>query len=63
VIALVRPLDLDSSSLWLHLPAAAASPVLLACLLAWRGGLTRLTGALLLGLYVVYVTAAVVVSV
>jgi cation:H+ antiporter len=62
VIALVRPLDLDSASRWFHLPVAVASPVLLVCLLAWRGSLGRAAGALLLGLYVVYVIAAVTVA-
>jgi cation:H+ antiporter len=63
VISLVHPLDLDSASRWLHVPVAAASPLLLACLLAWRGGLGRVTGALLLVLYAAYVAAAVIVSV
>jgi cation:H+ antiporter len=62
VIALVHPLDLDTASRWLHLPAAAASPVLLACVLAWRGGLGRSAGALLLVLYAGYVAAAVIVA-
>jgi cation:H+ antiporter len=62
VIALVRPLDLDSASRWLHLPVAAASPVFLVILLAWRGSLGRAAGALLLGLYVAYVAAAVIVA-
>jgi cation:H+ antiporter len=63
VIALVRPLDLDSASRWLHLPVAVASPVFLVFLLAWRGSLGRAAGALLVGLYVAYVIAAVIVSV
>jgi cation:H+ antiporter len=63
VIALVRPLELDSDSRWLHLPVAAASPMLLAGLLAWRGGLSRTTGALLLALYTGYVAASIAVSV
>jgi cation:H+ antiporter len=63
VIALVRPLDLDSASRWLHLPVAAASPVFLVFLLAWRGSLGRAAGALLVGLYVAYVTVAVIVAV
>ena len=63
VIALVRPLELDSDSRWLHLPVAAASPVLLAALLAWRGGVGRVAGSLLLALYAAYVAAAVAVSV
>jgi cation:H+ antiporter len=62
VIALVRPLDLDSASRWLHLPVAAASPVFLVFLLAWRGSLGRAAGALLVGLYVAYVAAAVIVA-
>lgn len=62
VIALVRPLDLDSTSRWLHLPVAVASPLLLACLLAWRGGLERVAGALLLALYAGYVVVAVIVA-
>jgi len=62
VVALVRPLDLDSPSRWLHLPVAVASPVFLVFLLAWREGLGRAAGTLLLGLYVAYVTAAVIVA-
>jgi cation:H+ antiporter len=62
LIALVRPLDLDSASRWLHLPVAVASPVFLVFLLAWRGGLGRAAGALLVGLYVAYVAAAVIVA-
>ena len=62
LIALVRPLDLDSASRWLHLPVAVASPVFLVFLLAWRGGLGRVAGALLVGLYVAYVAVAVIVS-
>ena len=62
VIAVVRPLDLDSASRWLHLPVAVASPVFLVFLLAWRGGLGRAAGALLVGLYVAYVAVAVIVS-
>jgi hypothetical protein len=58
----VHPLDLDSASRWLHVPVAAASPLLLACLLAWRRGLGRATGTLLLVLYAAYVTAAVIVA-
>jgi cation:H+ antiporter len=62
VIALVHPLDLDSASRWLHLPVAVGSPVLLVCLLAWRGSLGRAAGALLLVVYVGYVIAAVIVA-
>jgi cation:H+ antiporter len=62
VIALVRPLDLDSASRWFHLPVAAASPVFLVFLLAWRGSLGRAAGALLVGLYVGYVSVAVIVA-
>jgi cation:H+ antiporter len=62
VIALVRPIHLDSASLHLHLPAAAASVLLLAGLTCWRHGLRRLDGALLLALYAGYVAAAISLS-
>jgi cation:H+ antiporter len=62
VIALVKPLDLDHDTLRLHLPAAVASTALLCAVLARTGGIDRRTGALLVLLYVVYVAAAVAVS-
>jgi len=63
VIALVKPLRLDADSLHLHLPAAAVAPALLCALLAARGGLGRVEGALLAALYVAYVAAAVAVGI
>jgi cation:H+ antiporter len=62
VIALVRPIHFDHATLHLHLPAAVGSVLALASLTAWRGGLNRLEGALLLTLYAGYVAAAIVVS-
>ena len=62
VIALVRPLDLGSESVRLHLPAAAVSPLVLVALLAWRGGIGRMPGGLLVGLYAAYVAVAIAVS-
>jgi cation:H+ antiporter len=62
VIALVKPIELGSASRWLHLPVAAVSPLLLAGLLAWRGGLGRFAGGVLLALYACYVAAAVVAA-
>jgi cation:H+ antiporter len=59
VIALVKPIELSSASRWLHLPVAAVSPLLLMSLLAWRGGLGRVAGGVLLALYASYVAAAV----
>jgi hypothetical protein len=41
---------------------AAASPVLLVTFLAWRGGLGRGAGLVLLSLYATYVTASVAVA-
>jgi cation:H+ antiporter len=63
LIALVRPLDLGSESLHLHLPVAAASPLMLVALLAWRGRIGRTGGGFLVGLYAAYVAAAVAISV
>jgi cation:H+ antiporter len=62
LIALVRPIHLDSASLHLHLPAAAASVLVLATLTAWERGLRRRDGALLLALYGGYIAAAISVS-
>jgi hypothetical protein len=58
----VRPIHLDSTSLHLHLPAGAASVLLLAGLTSWRGGLRRLDGTLLLALYCGYIAAAISLS-
>jgi cation:H+ antiporter len=63
VIALVRPLDLDSVSKHLHLPVAAGATVVFVWLVARRGGLGRLDGLVLLGLYAAYVGASIAVSV
>jgi cation:H+ antiporter len=62
VIALVRPIELDSVSRHLHLPVAAASVLVLASLARWHGGLSRLDGALLLALYGGYIAAAISLS-
>lgn len=62
VIALVRPLDFDSETRDLHLPVAAASPLVLVALFAARGGLGRIEGAGLVVLYVAYVGIAVAIS-
>lgn len=60
IIAIVRPLDLDGPTRWLHLPAAAAATAVFS-LLAWRArGIGRPLGALLLALYAGYVAAAIV---
>lgn len=62
VIALVRPIHLDSVTRHLHLPAAAASVLILSALTALSGGLRRRDGVLLLALYVGYVAAAIFLS-
>jgi cation:H+ antiporter len=62
VIALVRPIHLDSASLRLHLPAAAASVLVIALLTRWHRGLRRRDGAILLALYAGYVVSAIVIS-
>ena len=62
VIALVRPIQLDSVSRNLHLPVAAASVLILCALTVRSHGLSRLEGALLLALYGGYLAAATVLS-
>jgi cation:H+ antiporter len=62
VIALVRPLDLDKTSRFLHLPVAAASPAVFVALFALRRGLGRMEGAILLVLYGAYVGVAIAIS-
>jgi cation:H+ antiporter len=62
VIALVKPLSLDSATLDLHLPVAVGSTALLCGLIGLRGRIGRLDGAILVVLYAAYVTAAVLVA-
>jgi cation:H+ antiporter len=63
VIALVKPLRLDSDTLHLHLPVAIAATAALCALLATRGGISRRSGALLLSLYGLYLVAAIAIGV
>jgi cation:H+ antiporter len=62
VIALVKPLELDSATRDLHLPVALAATLVLCATLGLRGGLTRLAGALFLALYGAYIAAAIVAA-
>ena len=62
VIALARPIHLDSTSHHLHLPVSAASVLTLSALTARRRGLGRRDAALLLSLYAAYVAAAILLS-
>jgi cation:H+ antiporter len=62
VIALVRPLELDSVTRHFYLPVAAISVAVLVSALSTRGGLSRGEGALLLTAYVAYVAAAVAIA-
>jgi cation:H+ antiporter len=62
LIALVKPLTLDYQTTRFYLPAAAASPAVLAALLLARGRLGRSEGAALLALYAAYLALAVAVS-
>ncbi len=62
VVALVKPLTLGHATTHLYLPAAAASPAILAVVLVGRRRLGRLEGAGLTGLYLVYVAAAIWLS-
>jgi cation:H+ antiporter len=62
IIALVRPLHLDSASLHLHLPVSVGATLLLAVTLVLGRGLGRATGGLFAALYVAYVGAAIAVG-
>ena len=62
VIALVKPLALGHDTTHFYLPAAAASPAILAGLLVVRRRLGRPEGAALLALYGGYIAAAISVS-
>lgn len=62
VIALVKPLVLDRDTTRLYLPAAAASPAILAALLLGRHQLGRIEGAALIALYGAYIAVAIITS-
>jgi cation:H+ antiporter len=62
VIALVEPLTLDHDTTHFYLPAAAASPAVLAALLLARRRLGRAEGTALIVLYAAYIATAIVVS-
>jgi cation:H+ antiporter len=62
IIALVKPLTLGTQTTHFYLPVAVASPAILAAMLVVRKRLARIEGALLTGLYVAYVAAAIAVS-
>jgi cation:H+ antiporter len=62
LIALVKPLTLNRDTTRFYLPAAAASPAILAALLLTRRQLGRLEGAVLVGLYAIYLVAAITVT-
>jgi cation:H+ antiporter len=59
VIALVEPLDLDQATRELHLPAALGATLVLCATLRLRDGISRVTGAVFLGLYAGYIAAAI----
>jgi cation:H+ antiporter len=58
VIALVKPLPIDTATRHLHMPAAVVATTALCALLATRDGLGRPEGGVLLALYISYVTLA-----
>ncbi len=62
VIALVKPLKLGHDTTHFYLPAAAASPAILAALLLARKRIGRAEGAALIALYAAYVAAAIGIS-
>jgi cation:H+ antiporter len=62
IIALVKPLSLDSDSLDLHLPVAAVATLVFSAIVAVRAGVGRLAGATFVVLYCAYVTAAIIAA-
>ncbi|HEV2108281.1 MAG TPA: hypothetical protein VGR16_08465 [Thermomicrobiales bacterium] len=62
VIALVKPLTLDTATLRFHLPVAVATTLLLCALLQWRGRVDRRGGGFLLLSYVAYVATAILLA-
>jgi len=62
VVALVKPLTLGPATTHLYLPAAAASPAILACTLLVRRRLGRVEGAVLVVLYLAYLAAAITLA-
>lgn len=62
VIALIKPLELDSASRALHLPVAVAATLVLCTTLWVGGGLGRAAGAGFLALYAAYIATAIAVA-
>jgi cation:H+ antiporter len=62
VIALVKPLPLDSVTRAFYLPTAVVATAVLCGMVAARGGLSRAAGVVLASLYVVYVIAAIAIA-
>lgn len=54
IISLVRPVDIDSQTLWFYLPVSAGAVVLTSLLMAFRK-IPRWAGALLVAVYVIFV--------
>jgi cation:H+ antiporter len=62
VIALVRPLPLDSASLHLHLPVSVGATLVLCAALLLGRGIDRRTGAAFVALYAAYIAAAIAIG-
>jgi cation:H+ antiporter len=62
VIALVRPLPLDSASLHLHLPVSVGATLLLCAALLFGHGIGRRSGAAFVALYAAYVATAIAIG-
>jgi cation:H+ antiporter len=59
ILAVARPLTLDSATMHLHLPVAVVAPALYCLILVLRGGLGRREGVLLTAFYATYLVTAV----
>jgi cation:H+ antiporter len=62
VIALVKPLDMNHDTRVLHLPVAVGSTALFCLVVAVARKIGRVEGAILVALYLIYVTAAILIA-
>ena len=60
IVALITPIEIASSTLWLEFPALVVFTIVLVAMMGYGGRLTRLDGAVLVGGYVAFLALLVV---